>query len=1020
MLTICAVCLFQMETLVAEMSTVDEDLGQTHSYIIQAQTPRGALKLVDKTRLHVADPTLLDFETRPNITLTVVSTDNGKHSQFSKVVTLIVPVIDINEPPTDISLHPKNIKENTPVETVIGTVTVQDPDIGPQVFFCSLLDDARGRVGLKQSAAKISLIVAGNGLSLNYERQRSHNIVIRCQDKGGLMCQRNFTIKVLDANDPPSNIIFKDAQGDTTLNPKPPNITTTTQLITSAVATVNETAAVGITIVTYVRVIDEDNSHNSLRAQFHVCTLISEHDAQLYIIIDAGKPLNWSSLQRARRSLDNIYDTVPDEFMVQPGTNAILVRKRLDYERRSNYTLYLKCTDNGIPRMSTVAPLRVYVVDVPEAPTDLFMTSLWVPEDSKENALVANLTLVDSDHTRSAYSFEITSRGVPFHLVGRQVFVSRVPLDHETTPLLTLQITVKEVYTALELVKSFDVNVTDVNEAPKSVTLDGKTKLSVLENVAIGYEVGAFKVEDEDKFDKDFTITITGQGSGDFRVVNGKLVTASQLNAWKIDQYMFKIRATDQGGLSTTAIFTITVSAVDACAVNNGGCSQYAICSRAGPGRAACACKVGFTGDGLICSDIDFCSPNPCHVDKSIDECRDGFGGWMNYTCNCKLGWSPPDCRAEVNECRSNPCHSNGTESCEDLLNGFKCHCDQGFTGQLCNENVNDCSLNTCLNGGTCIDKVNGFICICKAPFIGVNCDTDDTICRENPNICPRNGLCISYPEDKAKFSCRCELPWSGDCTGCAPGYGGANCMPCQYPWTGENCEQDWRNCQPNPCLNGGTCYPLKHKDFSCVCPANLFGKRCENKINGTLSQNRNEKDFLGVEGKIAIIVVAVVLLVALVVVIVVWRIRKRRKYRSRNARIEFNPKQRKLEIGSPFRENVDRNKFEFSNPVFIMEPAPERGNTTHARAAAASEKGDEVHQGLPEPTVIPTSEHSAAYAYDNPVYESADTVLSKHGQVTHNPLCEFMEDTSNEVLNNRRVWRKRPETLTTLSHSNC
>ena len=995
------------------MSTVNEDADEKHSFIIQAQTPHGVLKLVNGNRLHVADSTKLDFETHPNITLTVISTDDGKHSQLFTVATLTVPVTDVNEAPYDINFAPKSVRENSPIDTIIGTVTVKDPDTDQQ-FLCSFLDDAQGRVGLKQNKGNITIIVAGNGMRFNYERQRTHVITLRCQDKGGLSYQRSFIIDVLDANDPPFNIVFKDAYGDTTLDPRAPNITTNIQLITSAVATVNETATVGIGIVAYVAVTDEDNSHSSQRAQSHVCTLISEEDAQLYTIFDAGNPPNLSSFYRERRSVSSVYDAVPDDFMIQPGTNAILVRKPLDHESHSNYTLFMKCTDDGIPRMSTVASLAVYVLDVPEAPTDLLLSSLWIPENSGENSLLGNLTLIDFDHTRTAYIFKITSRGVPFHLVGRQVFVSRVPLDHEMTPLVTLQITVKEVYTTLELVKSFDINVTDVNEAPISVTLDGKTKVHVLENVTIGYEIGRFVVEDEDKSDKDFYITIIEDKNRNFLVLNGTLVTAAQLDAWKRDQYIIKVRATDRGGLSTTAILTVTVGVVDACSFDFGGCSQNALCFRGGPGRASCICKIGFTGNGLICNDIDFCARRPCHTDNSVGQCRDGFGGWKNYTCDCKPGWSPPDCRAEINECRPEPCFANGTEYCEDLLNDFKCHCKQGYAGRLCTENVFDCDENTCLNGGTCIDKVNGFTCICKVPFIGVNCDTDDTICRENPNICPKNGTCISSPEDRDKYTCRCDIPWGSDCTGCAPGYGGQFCEPCQYPWTGENCKHDWRNCQPNPCVNGGTCFPLKQGNFGCVCPLHLFGKLCENSVNATYNENRNDDDFLGLGGKIAIIVLAVVLLIVVVVIFIVWRIRKQRRYISHNARIELNSKQKTLAIGSPFRENVERNKFEFANPAFIMEN-PEKDNSLHGNSAAG--------QRPPKPTVIQTSANSAAYAYDNPMYESVDSVLRRHDGITHNPLREFIKDSSQsqEILNNKRVWRKRPQSLAPFSYqSNC
>lgn len=981
------------------MTSLDEDSGQVHTYLIQAQTPSGVLVLGDSDKLYVADNTALDYELHRHVNITITTTDNGVHLQLSKVVTLSIPIVDVNEPPYDIQLSPANVKENSPPGTLVGVITVLDPDIAnpSQWFHCQLPNDAAGRFGVMINVSKIELYLTGNGLTINYEKHTSHNITILCRDSGGLSCEREFVIQVLDANDSPSNVIFTDSPGDTILNPNPPVNISNIKLVTRAVATVNETAEIGITIVAYVHVVDEDNVNNPLRLQTHACKLVSEAEAKLLVTVDAHAP------SRSRRKRSSDVNTVPSEFMVQPGTNSILVRKKLDYENRTKYTLYVKCTDDGLPKMSTVAALAVFVLDVPEAPTDVLFSSLTIPENASHGAVVGNFTVVDADFTRTGYAYELTSRGVPFRLNGRDIVVSRIPLDHEATPLITVQLTAREVLTNLKFVKTFEVVITDVNEPPTSVTLDGKTTVSVSESATIGQVLGRFVVEDQDVNDTMFFITIEGEQNeiiADFEVRGQNLVVASQLNAWSRDRYVLKVQATDSGGLSTSNILTITVMEVDVCSMNQSYCSPYAICSRAGPGRASCACKLGFTGNGFRCDDIDYCNPDPCHRGNTIIGCLDGFGGWNNYSCNCKPGWSPPDCTVEVNECRPSPCNVSGTESCEDLVNDFHCRCKRGFSGRLCEKNINDCEQDSCLNGGTCVDKVNGYICLCKDPYIGVNCDTDDTICRENLTVCPRNGTCISYAEDPRKFSCRCESPWGGNCSGCAPGYGGLNCTPCQYPRTGENCELDWRNCVPNPCLEGGTCYPLKDKGFSCVCPPSHAGKTCHIPTTGSRSGSHAG---LSPAGLYSLIGCIVLLFVIIIVILVVWWRRKRRKFRSRNARVEFHARRNVTVVSSPFREMMAKNKYNFENPAFIAEPVV--GEVSNAQVHEFNAGRLDTAAAVTE---IKISDNTVAIARDNPMYESADEVLRKHAGVVHNPI---FEDDSLEEENaqekNPRLWQR-------------
>lgn len=61
----------------------------------------------------------------------------------------------------------------------------------------------------------------------------------------------------------------------------------------------------------------------------------------------------------------------------------------------------------------------------------------------------------------------------------------------------------------------------------------------------------------------------------------------------------------------------------------------------------------------------------------------------------------------DVNECLSNPCNSQGTADCVQLINDYRCECKPGHTGQLCAENTTSCTVSPCLHGGTCNSDTN-------------------------------------------------------------------------------------------------------------------------------------------------------------------------------------------------------------------------------------------------------------------------------------------------------------------------
>uniref|UniRef100_A0A8C8DBY5 Stabilin 1 n=1 Tax=Oryzias sinensis TaxID=183150 RepID=A0A8C8DBY5_9TELE len=113
---------------------------------------------------------------------------------------------------------------------------------------------------------------------------------------------------------------------------------------------------------------------------------------------------------------------------------------------------------------------------------------------------------------------------------------------------------------------------------------------------------------------------------------------------------------------------------MDLCSRSNGGCSEFAICTKVSAGERTCSCKEGYTGDGVVCLEIDGCLVNNGGCHKAADCTRAGpnivrnavlqnnkNGGCSNYArceylgqgkrnCTCLIGHIGDgfDCRGTI------------------------------------------------------------------------------------------------------------------------------------------------------------------------------------------------------------------------------------------------------------------------------------------------------------------------------------------------------------------------------------
>jgi hypothetical protein len=119
------------------------------------------------------------------------------------VESIVAPPPPVNGSPTAVALSSAAVSENLSIGTRIGNLTTQDPNSGDTFTYSLSGPDA------------VYFRLAGNVLQsngiFNYEAKSSYSILIQSTDSGGLSVSNPFTISILDANDPSTDVLLSPA-----------------------------------------------------------------------------------------------------------------------------------------------------------------------------------------------------------------------------------------------------------------------------------------------------------------------------------------------------------------------------------------------------------------------------------------------------------------------------------------------------------------------------------------------------------------------------------------------------------------------------------------------------------------------------------------------------------------------------------------------------------------------------------------------------------------------------------------
>ncbi|MCA9204730.1 MAG: cadherin-like domain-containing protein, partial [Planctomycetales bacterium] len=127
-----------------------------------------------------------------------VTDSNGGFS----TATVSITVDPVQDPPTQLSLAPTTVAENSAVGTSVGTLSTSDPDAG-DTFTYAL---ASGTGDANNSLFSVSGDQLQLGFVPDFESQSSYSVRVRSTDAGGNPIERAFTINISDVNENPTSL----------------------------------------------------------------------------------------------------------------------------------------------------------------------------------------------------------------------------------------------------------------------------------------------------------------------------------------------------------------------------------------------------------------------------------------------------------------------------------------------------------------------------------------------------------------------------------------------------------------------------------------------------------------------------------------------------------------------------------------------------------------------------------------------------------------------------------------------
>ncbi|XP_067306295.1 protocadherin Fat 3a isoform X1 [Pseudorasbora parva] len=499
--------------VVAVLNTRDNDSSPGNrqvTYHITGGNRGGvfALGLVQgEWKLYVKRP--LDREEQDRYLINVTATD-GLHVSMATVEVMVMDTND-NSPVCDPAVYSVSVSEDIPLNKQILQVKATDADTG---------SNAQIQFSLFGPGAEDFIIHPHTGelrtaIALDREKVARYSLVARATDGGGLWCEAEVMVVLLDVNDSPPMFSM-------------PHYTTSVYENTATKA-----------LLTRIQAIDPDLGVN-------------------------------------RKVVYSLVDSADGFFSIDKSSGIVVLERLLDREVQSSYHITVRASDQGVPvHLSSLTNITITVMDINDNPPvferrDYLAT---LPEDVAVGTEVVQVYAASKDiGTNADIYYNIRSGNQQGHFTINintgAISVSR-PLDFESCKDYFLTVEATDGGTPpLSAVTMVNINLTDVNDNAPMFSRDAYS-VSISEDANIGDTVVKVTAEDVDsQANGDILYSIvSGDRENQFFIepITGQIKVNKQLDREMMAGYSLSIRALDSGtpALSSTVQVNIDISDVN-------------------------------------------------------------------------------------------------------------------------------------------------------------------------------------------------------------------------------------------------------------------------------------------------------------------------------------------------------------------------------------------------------------------------------------------------------------------------
>ncbi len=580
--------------------------AQILSYAILAGNTSNAFAIDPVTGLiTVNNAAAIDFETNPSFTLTIQVTDNGV-PPLSSTALLTINLSNLNDAPV-VPPQSFTLPENSPIGTVVGTVTSSDGDPGQTRTYAITAGNTNGAFSINAVTGQIRV---NNAAAIDFESNAVFNLTVSVTDNGvppatGVGA---VTITLQNVNDPPTILpqtfsVPENSAAGVVVGTVVAIEADAGQSVTYAITGGNTLNAFTINAQTGVLTVSNPLALNFETTPQFQLTVRATDNGQPALPAFATVTVNLTNVNEPPKfTLNNPLFTTPENRPVgtivgtiaanDPDAGTVLTYAivsgnnngafsidsagnirvanpaAIDFESGlTNFTLGITATDNGNPALQATTSVAITVLNANDPPV-VQPKAFTIYENSNAGAFIGNIVATDLDAGQTR-TFAITGGNVNGAFVidpnsGVLSVGNSAALDFETTPVFNLTVTATDNgVPAMSGSAIVTVNLLNRNEPP----VVPAQQFAVRTAAANGTVVGTVASSDPDAGQSRTYAIIGGNGifnnifsinatTGELRVNNRLGILLNGL------QYNLLVRVTDNGSpaLSTVGIVQVVVS----------------------------------------------------------------------------------------------------------------------------------------------------------------------------------------------------------------------------------------------------------------------------------------------------------------------------------------------------------------------------------------------------------------------------------------------------------------------------